>query len=544
MAGYEERRSFDPPPPGREGSANPAAGKTCRRVWILAAICGVYALPGLLALPTAFLRHHEGICATHAMHARSHVYHGLAVTKLGLLEIGGPDLSAYDDYRDGFYPNRPFLPLAVSALFFAVLGAEDWVFRLNLLIAGVATVLALAAVARRIVGEPWDLVAAGFFAVLPIVSYFSHIAIHLNYAVLFSLLAWYANLRVAEGSRFRIALFVFVALACFSDWPGCFAAVSIAVHRFRGLRSGLSAGILGVAVACGALHFLHLAWLVPGGGLIKEFLIGGHYRSVAGGLPPARFLLEEGAEILLYFTVGACILAAAGTLDAVRRRSWALLCLPLLGLEELAFTYLAAGHDFLTYPLAPFVAIAAAAGCARLWSRTRGRLAAGALAGLALVQAVPVAARLHLDKGDYEVPYRAALAIREAARPEERVLSTIGDAKRLGAWYSRRAVTSREIGDVRLSTRYAGPHVRIPSWVDFASYVRSHGRRFDVLVAGDLEALAASPSLMKELDLEGKDLERAGFLPAGHPLRTELLALDPAPERRGPFLLHRPRRSE
>jgi hypothetical protein len=463
-----------------------------KRAAVLAGIVTAYAALATIRLTSPFHRHHEGICATHAVHARNHVLHGLGVTRLGHLELGGEDLSVHPGWRDDFYPNRPTVSILAPALFIAVLGDAEWVFRLNLVLVGAATVLVFAALARRLLDPPWDLVASGIFALLPIFTYFSHIATHLSYVLLFSLLAWYANLRWDDGRRFRVLLFLSLVLACQSDWPGYFAAFSIAVHRFRGLRSPLSWAVLGVAVACFALHLLHLAWLVPDGRLVKRFLLGGADRSFLESPPLLAYVAEEAREIALYFGAGTLVLAVAGWIRFVRTRHAVPLLLLLLGLEEIVFTYLAYWHDFLTYPLLAGVALAAAEGAAVLWARPRARPAVVALLVAAAVQAAWVGAGLHTQPGPYDDALRVNAAIRAHTSPRDRVLLTLPDAKRLGQYYSRRFVASCEGRDTRLSIRYAGAFVRIASEEDFVRHLSAERSRYDVVVVGRDQALLRS----------------------------------------------------
>src|SRR6185436_1107159 len=155
------------------------------------------------------------------------------------------------------------------------------------------------------------------------------------------------------------------------------------------------------------------------------------------------FVVEEGREILLYFSVAVVGLAVVGAISCIRERRWTVFFLALMGLEEIAFTYLAYYHDFLTMPLAPFLATLAASGAASAWPRRGGRILVLTCGVLGLAQSLWVNLDLHLKTGYYyAIPWRASLAIRETTKPTDRVLLTIGDAKRLNNYYSERHVTS------------------------------------------------------------------------------------------------------
>ncbi|MBV8879442.1 MAG: glycosyltransferase family 39 protein, partial [Planctomycetaceae bacterium] len=470
-----------------------------------------------------------------------HVIFGLAATKGGLLELGGTDLSVYDDYRDEFYPNRPTISILGPALFIKVFGWREWVFRLNLILVGCLSILVYAGVARRLLQPPWDLVGVYILALMPIFTYFSHIAAHLDYVLLFSLLAWYANLRLEEGPRFRVLLFAALFLACQSDWPGYFALFSIAAHRFRGWKSPLSYALLGCSLPFFALHLAQLRWLGPDERHIKRFLIGGHDRSVLVSPSLPSYLAEEGREIVLYFTAAVVVLAVAGAVACIRERRTTVFYLAFLGLEEVAFTYLAYWHDFLTFPLAPFFATLAAAGAASLWPRPKGRLVVLACAVLAVAQSAWLTLDLHTRTGYYELPWRAALAIREATRPRDRVLLTLGDAKRLNNYYSERHVTSHERQDPKLSIRYSGPTLaRIETPTAFAGYVEKEYRNYDVIVAGDPDEAERS-GLFREAGVRREDAESMGFVGPEHPLRQTLDRLALSKDVRGAFLFYRMR---
>jgi hypothetical protein len=512
-----------------------------RRAVLIGAACALYACIASIGLDRPFLRRHEGICATHSVHARNHVQFGLGTTRAGLLELGGTDLSVYDDWRDEFYPNRPTLSILGPALFFRMLGVREWVFRLNLILVGCLTILVYSGVARRLLPAPWDLVGVITLALMPIFTYFSHIAAHLDYVLLFSLLAWYANLRLEEGRRFLVLLFVSLFLACQADWPGYFAVLSIAAHRFRGWKSGLSYALLASALGSFSLHLAHLWWLYPDGRHIKRFLIGGHDRSILVSPSLPSYVVEEGREVLLYFTLAVVGLAVTGAVVCIRERRWTVFFLALLGLEEIAFTYLAYYHDFLTMPLAPFLATLAAAGAAAAWSRHGGRVLVLACGALGLAQSLWVNLDLHTRTGYYEIPWRAALAIKEATKPTDRVLLTIGDAKRLNNYYSERHVTSREGEDVKLSVRYAGQSIKIASTADFVSYVNKEHGRFDVIVAGDPDEADRS-GLLREAGVRREDAESLGFFGPDHPMRQALERLAESKNIRGPFLFYRMRR--
>src|SRR6185369_2292867 len=144
----------------------------------------------------------------------------------------------------------------------------------------------------------------------------------------------------------------------------------------------------------------------------------------AEGLPnPVAFGLGELRELGLYFTGGLLLLAAVGA-RTLPRRIW---LLAILGLDEVLFMRWAHVHDYLTYPLVPFFALAATKGVETLWTTRPRKLAAGALLALAAVQSLAVTFNRLIREGAYEVTYRAGLAIRETTGDRDRILLTIAD---------------------------------------------------------------------------------------------------------------------
>lgn len=514
------------------------SGLATRRSIGIAGACALYLVLTCPGLTQPFLRHREGICATHAVHARNHVIFGLGITKGGNLELGGTDLSVYEDYRDDFYANRPAVSVLGPSTFFWVLGWKEWVYRLNLIVVGLLSILVYSGVARRLLPAPWDLVAVYIFALMPIYAYFSHIANHLDYVILFSLLAWYANLRLDEGPRFRVLLFVSLFLACNSDWPGYFAAFSIAAHRFKGLKSPVSIGVCGLALGCFALHLLHLWWLGPDIRHIKRFLIGGHDRSLLLSPSVGAYLLEESREVVVNFTAAVTAMAVVGGVAAFRERRWTVFFLALLGLEEVVFTYLAYDHDFLTITLVPFAATLAAGGAAWLWTRRGGRAMVLTAGVLAVAQGLWVNIELQRRPGGHDIPWRAAVATREHTLPKDRVLLTIGTRKRLDQYYSERKVSSREWTTDLLCVRYAGTGVRIPVGEDLSRHLLENKDKYDVVVVADLDT-ADREGLLKEGGITREEAIRLGFCNPASPIRKTAESLSVFWEVAGPFLIYR-----
>jgi hypothetical protein len=502
-----------------------------RRALAPLALAIVFAAPLLATMGGPFLRHREGIGATFGVLSRNYLRIGYAETRLGLYEVSAPDLSVYGDWRKYCYPNRPVVSVLVTSFWFLALGDAEWVLRLSLLAAALGTLAGFWALACRLLGDRWGLVALAAFAFNPMFWYFSGVAVHLAYSLCFSMVAWACWVRRSDHPRWRILAFAFVVLACGSDWPGYFAALSIAIDAWLDRRRIESGALLGTALACFGLHLLHLTWIdAEGGSLVRRFLSAGAERSALGLPSFLGFAASEARELGIYFTAGGLLLAAVG-LRRFPRRVW---LLALLGLEELVFMHWAFAHDFLTYSLTPFFALAAAKGVETLWTSVPRRALAGSLLALAVAQSLWVTGDRLTRRGAYEVQYRAGLAIREGTRPSDRVLLTIADLRQYTPYYADRYTAGIEGGDPpRLMVHPSGGGVPVRGGVD---ELADHLDGFDVVLVGDPEMAALGGILF----FGGKPPpESFGFLRFDHPLRRKIEQRAISREARGPFVLYR-----
>jgi hypothetical protein len=494
-----------------------------------AAAALVFAGALFLHIGRPFLRHREGVGAQYAIMARNHVRLGPAKTQLASYEVSAPDLSVYPYWREYCYPNRPFLSVLLTSLWFRIFGDGEAVLRLSLLVAALGSIVAFWKLAEQIIEPRWVPLATALFAFNPMFWYFSIVAVHLTYALTFSLAAWACRVRWEDGRRWRVLTVVFLFLACETDWPGYYAALSIALDALLQKRRLEAAGLFSVGLAAFGLHVLHLLWIDPDGGapLVRRFLSAGAQRSAQSLPGPFAFAFGEAREIALYFTVGLVILALIG-FRRLPRRVW---LLALLGLDEILFMRWAHVHDYLTYPLAPFIALAALKGVETLWSAPRLRIAAGALLALAAAQSAWISGDRLTREGAYEVNYRAALAIREATKENDRVLLTIADERQFTPYYADRFTAGVEPGEPVLMIHPSGARFPAAGVDDLERYFGD----FTVVLVGDPERAASEIAFFK-----GKrPTEEFRFLDATHPLRRKLESIAVSKEARGAFILYR-----
>jgi hypothetical protein len=492
------------------------------------AVAVVFAAGALLHVGSPFLRHREGVGAQYAIMARNHVRLGYAATRLASYEVSAPDLSVYPYWREYCYPNRPFLSVLLTSLWFRVFGDAEAVLRLSLLVASLGAMLAFLKLAERILDPRWTGVAVALFALNPMFWYFSGVAVHLTYALAFSLAAWACRVRWEEGRRFRALTVVFLFLACESDWPGYYAALSIGLDALLQKRRLQAAGLLSVGIAAFGLHVLHLYLVDPDGGpLVRRFLMAGAQRSAQGLPGPFAFAVGELRELGLYFTVGVGVLAAIG-LRRLPRRVW---LLALLGLDEVLFMRWAHIHDYLTYSLVPFAALAAAKGVEVLWTSPRLKPAAGALLALAAAQSLWITGDRMTREGAYEVNYRAAQAIRQGTIEKDRVLITIADERQFTPYYADRYTAGVEPDESVLMIHPSGARFPAPSVDDLERYFDE----FTVVLVGDPGRASKEIAFFR-----GQPPPPAfRFLEPTHPLRIKLERRALSKASIGAFVLYR-----
>jgi hypothetical protein len=505
------------------------------RTAALAATAGAFTLALCVRITVPFDRHQEWVSIVFASFARNHNDLGYGTTRLGLVHLTPGQREAFSDPREFLYPNRPFLPALAISVLFRVAGPSDAVFRLGMIAVAVGSLLLFAALARRLLPRPWDLAATAAFAFNPMFAWFSLLAVHLAYALFFLLAAWLFALRHEVSGRRRDAAAMIAAafLACLCDWPGHVGSGALGLWQLLRGRKAIAAGLVATAVGAFGLHLLHLLWLDPSGRVVARFFSApGERMALQGGV--VGFAVGEAREVLLYFTVG--LVAAAGVgirvLWRERRdpRASAVLVLALLGLDELVFLQWAHVHDFLTFTLAPFVALAAAKGFGAL----RRRPAAVALAAL---QAAWVLGDRLTKRGGYEVSVEAGRAIRERTVPGERILIACDSRPMVASYYSERHTAGIEVYRGSLHVHDAAARTPVPTTEALERYLEEHGGDYDWIVTADPGRVTALEFFRRSQGL----LPRFWIFPEEHPLRRLLARKAVLRADHGAFVFYRMR---
>jgi len=453
---------------------------------------------------------------------------GLGQTRLASYEVGAPHLDQYPEWRAYCYPNHPFLSVLVTSMWFRVFGNGEAVLRFSLIVVSLGSLFAFLKLAERRFDARWAAVATALFAFTPMFWYFSITAVHLVYALAFSLAAWACWIRWEESPWCRAFTFIFLFLACQSDWPGYHAALSIAIDAFLRRRRAAAAGALGLGLGCFALHLLHLYGVDPAHGpLVKKLLNVGVARSAQGLPSPAAFASSELRELGVYFTPGLLALALVG-FRRMDRSGW---LLALFGLDEFLFMRWSHLHDYMTYGFSPFFAMAAAGGAKALWEHPRRRILAGALLGLAAAQSVWIMTNRLGREGAYEVNIEAGRAIREGTDERDRVLITVADQRFHSAYYAQRYTAGVEPNEPSLMIHPSGDRFPAPDVESLEQYFSD----YTVVLVGDPDRAASEIRFFKGQ----RPPPQFRFLDASHPLRRKLEATAIRKTERGPFILYR-----
>lgn len=516
-----------------------------REAVFLGTLLAVLALVQGVHLTRPFLRHHESVGAEISKHARNHLKFGLGKTYGLKLDVSGPSLDPYGDQRKYFYSNHPPLPVLIMAAAYAVTGVSETAFRIVLILFSFASVLLFRRIAARVLPPPGDMAASVIFAFLPMFAYYS-IVTALQVTALTAILSailFYLRWRDGGATRDYLGILASIAVACYCQWCGYYVAlVLIAAHVRSGLpRTRAIVALLGWNVAIFGVYLLHLGIASPPDlDPIRKLLGAGLDRATPRGLSIFGYILGEGRELALMMTVPALLLAAVGV-GGLRRstltpneRLIAGLC--LLGLDEVAFARLASEHEYFSYPLVVFVALAAGLGVVRLAARRPAQTVpiAAALVGVVLLQSGWILQRRLTTEGGYEFYHRLGLALNAQVPPQGRALLLTDNIPFYTPYYGDRYALWYDAPNRQLLTDDSGPHQKDVGEEDLRALLAKRPAPFDVVVTAEKEtAVPAIPFLQR---LDDAQLKSFGVETERGPRRELLERLFGKPVRHGGFL--------
>lgn len=425
-----------------------------------------------IGISRPFLRQHESNGTEFGKHARNHLKFGLGKTVGLMLDVSGPRLEAYDNYREHFYSNHPPLSSLLLCGAFVLFGVSETTFRAFLIVLSVIALLLFRRLASRLLSPPSDRIATAVFACLPMFVFYSIVTCLQVVALIGVLSAFLFYLRWLESGRAwnYAGIAASMLFACYSSWEGYYIAPALLVADFwrGGKVRGALLGLLGANLLIFGLYLLHL-WSADPSHLtpVKSLLSAGASRSSLQGPPLIPYVVGEFRELALLFTLPVLGLAACWIVflfRAPRAESDGLIAgAILLGLHELVFARLASQHEYYSYFLTVFAALATASGYSRLrsWIEPRSRGAALAASALLLVafvgQASWILERRLSREGGYEFYHRLGVAIREVVPENERVFILTDNIPFYTPFYGDRASVWYDASTRTILTENTGP---------------------------------------------------------------------------------------
>jgi 4-amino-4-deoxy-L-arabinose transferase-like glycosyltransferase len=205
------------------------------------------------------------------------------------------------------------------------------------------------------------LIATTIFALNPMYAYMSIVTVH-QVGTLFFILAaihFYLRWRKNRSSWYFLGIVLSMLLACNMDWPGYYAAVLLFVYHFFVVKKQRWQAwtFLATNIVIFGLYLLHLYILDPQDlTAIKRLFAAGQSRSLSNlDFGPLQYIYRELREIGLYFTLPVALMAAVGLIHILftpkTSKTSLILCLMIIGLDELTFIQICYEHDYYSYYL-------------------------------------------------------------------------------------------------------------------------------------------------------------------------------------------------
>ncbi len=388
-----------------------------------------------------WIGHYDYNGAVFSNAARNYLRYGYGVTRLGVIwDVGVVRPEEFEYYTH----HPPLLPILVS-FSLAVFGWHEWAARLVPIIFSLGS-LALVyllgvALGRRRLG----LLAAFFFALLPMNAYFGRMVDHeavTNFFALASVVSYLGWHRTSRAGLLALSLAT-LALGMASGWPAYYLAAILPLHHVlvarRGRRSGKILWYPLIAMAMFAVFVGHVAILRGGHGIqdlmriftYRTSLSEGHYLgNVHGPITVGSFLRLWIERVNLLFTVPVLLLALLALWDLVARRRAEIFSDPLLppllllfGLTHMAvFTQGAYEHDYWAFYCAAPLALLAAGGLLTLREGGANVRVLAVILFLFTIAAIPRILNLYQPEFDAD-DVAEGLMVKAHTRARELILS-------------------------------------------------------------------------------------------------------------------------
>ena len=356
-----------------------------------------------------FVRHNESSCTQVGKLSRNFLKFGLDKTRGIPLDVSGHDLGNYPDCNKYHYSSHPPGTYYVAALFQSVFGSNEIAIRL-IAVLSAAICIYLFYLCVGLIDSKLQIIASILFSFSAMFVYNSVSVVHLVVVQVFIFASLYHYLK----GNMRASL-IFQVIACYFDWQGYYLAIVYLVHSFFVKKKVyLMPVIFNFAVF--AVYLLHLYLVDPAGSALGWLFKLGAERSSFNFPFLFRYLMSEGREVLIYFSVVTVALSVVWIIrlfKGITERDTLILSFAFLALDEILFSWYASHHDYFTYFLGPFFAISAA--CVLSSVLVKSRIAFGILIVLALAQNLYFIKDRLTRQGAYEFYYQMASSINKVS---------------------------------------------------------------------------------------------------------------------------------
>ena len=410
---------------------------------ILVAAGAVYSI----RLSAPFEHYHENVTACYANWGRNYLRFGYGASSGAPIKATGIRPESGPPVPRQLYTHRPPTVSLLLSVACRMFGATEATLRGFGVVASLATLAVFMVLARRLLGPAWGLAASALFAFIPDFAFYGVAVAHQTFGILGALSILLAALRWQErpGGGRLAALLATTMVACWLDWPAFYGAgaAGLLIVLTAGERRWIGVLVPAAAVASLGLFVVYLWRLDPVGLVaVKDFLSTGSTHS--GAVPIGGYLAAHVREAIRWFTIPVLLLAAVGA-GRLRPRGnpadLAILLTGLLGADSVLFSSLTYGHLFMTVPLVPFAALAAARGLRALSEARTLRLVAAAMVLGFAAQAGLTLRRAHAaERYPYYGEATRALAstLKSTVARHERVLVRITVDKHVLSYYADR----------------------------------------------------------------------------------------------------------
>lgn len=337
-----------------------------------------------------FIGQHDWNSVVYGQQAKNYLRYGYVPLKFGATMIGG--LAPIEELR---FLNHytPTLPLLIS-FSYRVFGPSEWSTRIVPIVASLATLAVTIGFGTALFRLRVGIIAGLFMAVTPMFIYYGKNPVHEIVLLPFALLAfwcywmWYEN----RTQRWWIACFVSVTIAMLIGWSGYYAATLLAVHGFIYVRKQRKRLLWFVALASVTFGlFVYYAAMLDSG-FLGDFSQVFTLRLGSSNIGFRSWFAQEIRYGINLFT--ATLLGLSGVWLVIKFRDiWKRnihpkeILLMLSGIFGVAHVVIFrnAGwfHEYLLFPLLPFISVTAAISVNKLWD-TVGRYRHGQLKAAAL----------------------------------------------------------------------------------------------------------------------------------------------------------------